>query len=109
MRKRNIKKNFWLSWEENEILKRKAKRSGKSEADFVRCLITDIVLKEQPDERFYEVLKQLRMIGNNLNQIAHRANMDKGFIDHLKYQKEAEKWNQFILDVKHEFLGTKIK
>ena len=105
MRKRNIKKNFWLNKEEATILKNKAKKAGKNEAEFVRCLVTGAVVKEKPDDRFYEVMRELSAIGNNLNQIARKANEKKGFIDAVRYKREAEKWDNFIIKVKREFLG----
>ncbi|MEI3402412.1 MAG: plasmid mobilization relaxosome protein MobC [Clostridia bacterium] len=37
-------------------------------------------------------MKEMRAIGNNLNQIARKAH-SLNFIDELLYRKEAEKWN----------------
>jgi len=45
----------------------------------------------------------MRAIGNNLNQIARKAH-SLNFIDEPLYRKEAEKWNQFMLKVKKEYL-----
>ena len=39
MRKRNIKKQIWLDIKEDELLKRKSKEAGLSEAEFIRTLI----------------------------------------------------------------------
>ena len=30
--------------------------------------------REKPDERFYDVMRELSAIGNNINQLAHQAN-----------------------------------
>ena len=62
-----------------------------------------VKIREKPDNRFYEEMKQLRSIGNNLNQIAKKAN-SLNFIDYVSYQKETEKLNQFIIQIKKEFL-----
>lgn len=48
-------------------------------------------------------MKQLRGIGINLNQIAHRTNT-LGYVESKYYQAEAEKWNAFIIDIKKKFL-----
>lgn len=103
MRSRNIKKQIWINKEEDAILKEKATRVGLCEADLIRNLILDFEPKEKPDNRFYEVMKEMRAIGNNLNQIAHKANA-LNFIDYNLYKVEAEKWNNFILRIKKEFL-----
>ena len=44
MRKRNIKKQIWLDIKEDELLKRKSKEAGLSEAEFIRSLIIHLLL-----------------------------------------------------------------
>ena len=104
MRNRNIKKQVWVNKEEAIMLKAKAKKTGMNESDYLRTLIRYSVIKEKPDDRFYYVMRQLRLIGNNLNQIARKANLKRGYIDSDYYQKEADKWNDFMIRVKKEFL-----
>ena len=106
MRKRSIKKQVWLNKAEATLLKNKSKKSGLSESELIRRLITDSVIKEQPTEDFYIFLKELRAIGNNLNQIARRLNYEGKFNDKL-YKEEAEKWNELILKIKKEILTDK--
>lgn len=106
MRKRNIKKQIWLNREEASQLKKKAKKVGLNEATLVRSLILGFEPKEKPDDRFYEVMKELRGIGNNLNQIAKKANY-LNYIDERNYKEETDKLNEFILKIKHEFLSSK--
>lgn len=106
MRKRSIKKQVWLNKAETTLLKNKSKKSGLNESELIRRLITDSVIKEQPTEDFYVFLKELRAIGNNLNQIARRLNYDGKFNDNL-YKEEAIKWNEIILKIKKEFLLDK--
>ena len=73
MRKRAIKKQFWLNENENKMLKEKSKKTGLSEAEYLRCLIEGYNPKEKPDEEFYKIMRNLRAIGNNLNQIARNS------------------------------------
>lgn len=103
MRNRNIKKQVWLNKEEATLLKKRAKKCGLQEGVLLRNLIVRFEPKEKPDERFYDALKNLRQMGNNINQIAHRANAT-GDIDKDFYNQEAIKWNKFILDIKKQFL-----
>ena len=50
MRTRNIKKQIWLDIKEDELLKRKSKEAGLSEAEFIRSLIKGYRMREQPTE-----------------------------------------------------------
>ena len=106
MRKRNIKKQIWLNREEASQLKKKSKKVGLNEATLIRNLIMGFEPKEKPDERFYEAMKDIRKIGNNLNQIAKKANY-LNYIDERNYKEETDKLNEFILKIKHEFLSSK--
>ncbi len=103
MRNRNIKKQVWLNKEEATMLKKRAKKCGLSEGVLIRNLITRFEPKEKPDEDFYKILKELRQIGINLNQIAHKANAT-GNIESEFYNNEAIKWNSFIVDIKKKYL-----
>ena len=51
-----------------------------SEAGLIRLLIRGYEPKEKPDDRFYDVMRELSSIGNNINQLAAKANT-LGFID----------------------------
>lgn len=103
MRTRNIKKQVWLNREEVGILKKKAKQVGLNESELLRNLIVGFEPREKPSEEFYEAMKEMRAIGNNLNQIARKAN-SLNFVDYPLYKKEADKWNQFMIKIKKEFL-----
>lgn len=108
MDNRCIRKQIRLNEEEAGLLLKKSSQVNMNESEFIRSLICFSVIKEKPDDRFYEVMKQMRSIGNNLNQIARKANA-LGFIDEVMYKKEADKWNDFILNVKREFLTFNTK
>ena len=103
MEKRIIRKQVRLTSEEANIFTQKAKKANMSEAQFMRNLINTSVIKEKPDNRFYEVMKEMRKIGNNLNQIARRTNT-YGYVDNSFYKQEADKWNEFMKKVKEKYL-----
>lgn len=103
MNKRKIKKQFWFNNEEERKIKKLAKETKLTEADVIRNLIMETELKEKPDDEFYKVMKVLYGIGNNLNQLTRRANIN-GFIDELEYKKEKMKLDQFIDDIYKKYL-----
>ena len=103
MEKRIIRKQVRLTLEEASIFTEKARKANMSESQFLRTLITTSVVKEKPDDRFYEVMKEMRKIGNNLNQIARRTNT-YGYVDNSFYKQESDKWNEFMKKVKETYL-----
>ena len=100
---KRIKRQFWLSPEENAELKRKAKLSGINETSVIRILIRGYEPKEKPDGRFYEAMRQLSAIGNSINQLALKANA-LGFIDTPMLKAEALRWHKFQADIEAMFL-----
>lgn len=103
MKRRTVKKQFWFSRDEAQNLQKKAKKTCLTEAALVRLLVRGYEPKERPDQRFYDVMRQLSSIGNNINQLAAQAN-SLSFVDAKKLQKEAERWHKFQADVERQFL-----
>lgn len=50
-----------------------------------------------------EHMRELSAIGNNINQLAAKANT-LGFVDAPQLKKEAERWHKFQADVERTFL-----
>ena len=103
MKNRTIKKQFWFSRDEAQELQKKAKKACLSEAGLIRLLLKGYEPREKPDERFYDVMRELSAIGNNINQLAAKANT-LGFVDAPQLKKEAERWHKFQADVERTFL-----
>ena len=103
MRKRNIQKIVRFSRDEAQDLQKKAKKACLSEAGLIRLLLRGYEPREKPDERFYDVMRELSSNGNNINQLAVQAH-SLGFVDAPKLQKEAERWHKFQADVERVFL-----
>ena len=103
MKRRTVKKQFWFSRDEAQDLQKKAKKTCLTEAALVRLLVRGYEPKERPDERFYDVMRQLSSIGNNINQLAAQAN-SLSFVDAQQLQKEADRWHKFQADVERQFL-----
>ena len=103
MRKRNIDKHIWFSRDEAEELQKKAKKACLSEGALIRLLIRGYEPREKPDDRFYDTMRQLSAIGNNINQLAIKANA-LGFVDSQMLKNEALRWHKFQAAIEREFL-----
>ena len=100
---KRIKKQFWLSPEDTKELKRKAELAGLTETAVIRILIRGYEPREKPDGRFYDAMRNLSAIGNNINQLAAKANT-LGFVDVPMLRQEAERWHKFQADIEATFL-----
>lgn len=96
MRKRNIKKQIWLDVKEDELLKKKSKEAGLSEAEFVRSLIKGYRIKAQPTEEIKSFQRELYGIANNINQIARVANF-RYSVSHDNFEYVSKALTDFIL------------
>lgn len=103
MRKRNIQKIVRFSRDEAQDLQKKAKKACLSEAGLIRLLLRGYEPREKPDERFYDVMRELSSIGNNINQLAVKANT-LGFVDAPQLKKEVERWHKFQADIERTYL-----
>lgn len=100
---KRIKKQFWPSPQEVAELKRKAELAGISESAAIRLLLRGYEPREKPDARFYNTMRELSAIGNNINQLAVKANA-LGFVDASMLKEEALRWHRFQADIEAEFL-----
>jgi bacterial mobilization protein MobC len=103
LNRRNIEKHFLMNRQEAQDLQKKAKKACLTEAALVRLLIRGYEPREKPDERFYDAMRELSAIGNNINQLAIKANA-LGFIDTQMLKAEALRWHKFQADVERVFL-----
>ena len=86
MNKRNNRVQIWMNDSELNKLNSKVKKSGLSRESYIRLLLDGITPKELPPIEFSEILKNLRQINNNMNQIAMKANAP-GIIDARAYRE----------------------
>ena len=103
MRKRNVDKHIWFDRQEAQDLQKKAKKACLTEAALIRLLIRGYEPREKPDERFYDAMRELSAIGNNINQLAIKANA-LGFVDTPMLNEEARKWHEFQIDIRKKYL-----
>lgn len=86
MRKRNHFIGLWLDDKEYCHLLKQCSVSGLSASSLIRQNIMDIELRPRPPETYAALLRELSAIGNNVNQIAYWANVQKEFL-RLKFYK----------------------
>ena len=103
MSKRNIEKHILMNKAEAQDLQKKAKRACLSEGGLIRLLLRGYEPREKPDERFYDVMRELSAIGNNINQLAAKANA-LNFVDAPMLKEEARRWHEFQIAVRKKYL-----
>ena len=109
MRNRNIKINVFLNEEEKKIFDEKVIKSGLNKSEFFRKIILDYQLREQPDERFYEILSLLRNMANNLNQMARTYNRYQGYMREDKFTPLLNQIQDFVLSMQEVYLTPQKK
>ena len=72
--KRSVEIKVRLSKDEAERLNNKVALCGFSREAYIRALLDNHTPTPLPSDDLIEVIKQLRKIGTNLNQIAYKAN-----------------------------------
>lgn len=66
--------HFLMNRQEAQDLQKKAKKACLTEAALIRLLLRGYEPREKPDERFYDAMRELSAIGNNINQLVIKAN-----------------------------------
>lgn len=77
MRTRPHHISVWMNDQEYQHLKKQAKEAGMGTDPFIRNLVAGVQLRPRPPDTYPALLRELRAIGVNLNQIAHWANAQK--------------------------------
>lgn len=103
MRKRTNKINIFLDEDEKNIFENKVRKSGLNKSEFFRKVILDYKLKEQPDERFYEILSQLRGMATNLNQMTRNYNR-YGYVNSEKLNPLANQIQDLVLALQEVYI-----
>ena len=75
--------------EELRTLTAKAKRTQLSREEFCRRILNDATVKEAPSADVRSMLRELRRIGANVNEVQKRAN-STGFIDAPLLRKDLD-------------------
>ncbi len=103
MRRRTVKKNFWLSHVEDRQLKDLSSLLNLSEADTFRKLLYETYVKANPPKEFYDAIDKINKIGVNINQLTKIANStNKIYVYDLN--KQFNELNNLIETIKEKYL-----
>ena len=94
------------TYEEYKEIKFRAEKVGLNLSDYIRSRAIGYEPREKPPRDFYDAIKQIRAVGNNINQIARIAN-DTGKLDELTCKKQFDVLNDLIIELKKEYLLQK--
>ena len=101
--KRSIKKQIWLSRDEAEMLKKKAKKACLSEAGLMRFLLKGFEPKEKPDEEFYFEMSRIGELAESIESLSRMADRDNEVQMNL-LREEVERWHRFQAAIESRFL-----
>ena len=105
MRLREKQIVFRTTYEEYKEIKIRAEKVGLNLSDYIRNRAVGFEPREKPPKEFYEAIKQIRMIGNNINQITRLAN-ETGILDELTYKISCSFFgskNSFLISIINSF------
>lgn len=86
MNNRTIEIKVRLNQKEADVLNERVKKSRLSREAYLRHLINGLMPQDAPPPDYYAMMKELYKIGNNLNQIARKA-QSLNMIDVSLYKK----------------------
>ena len=86
MNNRTVEIKVRLNQKEADVLNERVKKSRLSREAYLRQLINGLVPQEAPPPDYYAIMEELYRIGNNLNQIARKA-QSLNMIDTPLYKK----------------------
>jgi len=98
MQKRNVEIKFRLDKKESAALNNRVKKSGLSREAYIRDLIDGYVPTDAPPPDYFAMMKELRYIGMNLNQIAQKAHT-LNVLDVKRYDDNLATLRKAIIDI----------
>ena len=99
-----VKKQIWMTREENKLLQAFSQKTCLTEADYIRMLLRNKVPKEKPGIEFYETMKELSYFSERLHDFSIQLR-ETGSCDADVLQDEIIRWHQFQLKVEKRFLA----
>lgn len=93
-----------LSEKEYKRITRRAKSCGLTKSSYVRQLIIGYKPKESPPADYFAMTRELKEIGNNLNQLAFVANAT-GLIDEAAYYENVIHLRDSLRRIEKAVLG----
>lgn len=101
MRQRQYFIGLWLNEAERQHLLKQCQITGLSASALIRHSLSGTQLRPRPPDEYAPLLRQLKAIGNNINQIAFWANAQKSASEQAILQA-AELTRQAVMLVKEK-------
>lgn len=95
-----------MSEKEYKRITRRAKSCGLTKSAYVRQLIIGYKPKESPPADYFAMTRELKEIGNNMNQLAFMANAT-GLIDEAAYYENVIHLRNSLRHIENAILGSK--
>ena len=90
MRKRSIRREITLNEKEDKKLQSLMQKSGLTACQLLRKFILETEIRPRPPDEYAQLLRELSAIGNNINQMAYKANgLGEIYIDEVRAMREA--------------------
>ena len=102
MRKRNCRVVVYLTKDELEDLRNKVRKSGLSREGFLRKIIRGAEVMEAPQADVRKLIREMRRVGNNINQILVRIN-SQNILDLVQFRKDMKDLREVIQLVIDEY------
>lgn len=90
-----------MNRKEDELLKKKAKKAGLTEAALIRFLVKGYEPREKPDEDFYDEMKKITELTTAVSRIAAEVK-DEELKRNLEF--EIKKWHRFQSGLEAKYL-----
>ena len=87
--------------QEYELFLKHVEECGLSKQAYLLELVKNRVPQPLPSDDFEEVIRQLRRIGNNINQLVMIAHKN-GYMDILKFNKAKEELDHQIVEIRKQ-------
>jgi len=78
--KRNLEMKVRFTKDELDTLTKKSRNAGRSREGYCRQILNETVVKEAPPADFYGLMREVKRVGSNLDQLLKLAN-SKGLLD----------------------------
>lgn len=98
MNHRNIEIKVRLNRKEAEALNKKVKKSRISRETYLRHLINGVVPQDSPPPVYFDFMRELHRVGNNLNQIAQKAHV-LNVIDAPRYDAAVREFEKVVREI----------
>lgn len=98
MQNRTIEIKCRLTQKEADFLNKRVKKSGLSRESYLRHLINGLIPTDAPPPDYFSMMKELRYIGTNLNQISQKAHILNA-LDIKRYDENAALLKKAVVDI----------